>query len=427
MLSVTSPVIATQAYTALPQWVVARSTLFLSPDPLTITVRPMKNRARLFSLSALLVSLSTPLGLGLLAGCDQKGTQGGGEKELSAEADAAKKKATVDALLRESGIDPNTLPTGPKADKTGAAAPPTQGASGQTDDGPANPDANGGAPVPPAAPMKIEVLDAGKGPKKVLRYVFTKDRLRKFNLDMEIVPKRVVNGQPTPTVPAVSIGMKGTSLTVAVGENSAETENTFIQFVPSGPGLPVEMLQQMQAQFATMAGVQLMQTVSTGGQILQMGVKEEALNNPQVLALMQNLQDGMSNAFLPLPDEPVGAGAKWKGTTTLVTSGLAILQENVIELKSLTGSRAVVELTYKQSAEKQEINAAGLPPGAKVELISMEGGGTGTMTVDFSTQLTDSMVNLKMTVDTKISGPEMPESVRSATDTSMKIHMRITE
>jgi hypothetical protein len=135
----------------------------------------------------------------------------------------------------------------------------------------------------------------------------------------------------------------------------------------------------------------------------------------------------MSNAFLPLPDEAVGVGAKWKGTTKLETSGLVVLQENIVHLKSLNGNRAVVELTFKQSAPKQELAAAGLPPGAKVELIAMEGGGSGTMTVDFGTLITDSKVNLKMTVDTKISGAGIPQPVQTATDTSMKIHMRITQ
>lgn len=371
-----------------------------------------------------------PLSLAILLafsnGCDEKSSTTEGSQK-SAEEKAVEQKATVDALLRQNGIDPTTLPTAPGPGAAQAAPPGTgdvtpppavqpMNAKG-TDDGPST----GG---PPQA--TVVLIKPGQGPKKVLRYQFQKGRKRNFAMDMEVVATRVVNGQPTPGTPPVTISMRGTSLTVAADEHKAQRENTFVDFTPSSDGLPPMMVEQMKAQFGALKGIQLVETVSTQGQILDLSLKQESVNNPEALALIQNLQDGMSNAFLALPTEAVGVGAEWKGTTTIATAGLNILQENTVVLKSLNGNKATVEITFKQSAGKQILDAPGLPPGAQVELASMEGGGTGSVTVDFANLVTDSKSSLRMVVDTKISGAA-PEPILSATDTTMKIHMRITQ
>jgi hypothetical protein len=352
-------------------------------------------------------------------GCDEKSSTKEGSQK-SAEEKAVEQKATVDALLRQNGIDPTTLPTAPGSEATtaqpGVAAPAADAAQGAAN-GPV-----GGAP-PQAT---VALIKPGQGPKKVLRYQFQKGRKRNFAMDMEVVATRVVNGQPTPGTPPITISMSGTSLTVAADDQKAQRENTFLNFTPSSEGLPPMMVEQMKAQFGALKGIQLVETVSTQGQILDLSIKEESVTNPEALALVQNLQDGMSNAFLALPAEAVGVGAEWKGTSTITTAGLNILQENTVVLKSLNGNRATVEVTFKQSAGKQILDAPGLPPGAQVELVSMEGGGTGTVTVDFSTLVTDSKSSLRMAVDTKISGAA-PEPILSATDTTMKIHMRVTQ
>ena len=135
----------------------------------------------------------------------------------------------------------------------------------------------------------------------------------------------------------------------------------------------------------------------------------------------------MTNAFLPLPKEPVGAGAKWKATNQVEAGGIRVTQVNEITLKSISGDNISVELAFNQSAPPQRIQVPELPPDAQVELTGMTGGGKGTMSVNLATLVTDSRIDLSMTVDTKISGGGAPEPVLSSTDTGMKIHLKVTE
>src|SRR5690606_18687126 len=143
---------------------------------------------------------------------------------------------------------------------------------------------------------------------------------------------------------------------------------------------------------------------------------------PQLVALLQNLQDGMTNAYLPLPKEPVGPGAKWTATNQVEAGGIEVTQVNEVTLKSIAGDKLTVDLVFKQSAPAQRIQVPELPPGAQVELTGMTGAGKGNLTVDLGTLVTDSRIELSMTVDTKISGAGSPEPVLSSTDTAMKIH-----
>jgi len=384
----------------------------LSRDPHRINVHPMKTA----SIAPLLFALA---GFSILSGCDKKPQEQSAASDKTPAGDsidpgkAAEKKAKIDALLRENGIDPASIK------EKSAGEIPSSGA------GPAKSTHHDASTKKPGA--LVEVLTPGTGPLKVLRYQFKEGQVRKFSMQMEIVPTRTVNGQPMPSIPAVKIEMLGTSKTLSFVGHSAQRQNTFSKVTPGTDGLPPAIAEQMLAQFSGLKGIELLETVSDTGQVLDMSVRPGSNATPQVVAMMQNLQDGMSNAFLPLPSDPVGPGAKWRATTQVSTAGLTIQQVNEVELLSLKGAVATVALTFSQSAAKQIIQAPGLPPGAQVELISMKGGGTGKMRVDLSSLVTESNVDLTMTVDTKISGPAMPQPVLSATSTSMKIKMKVSK
>jgi hypothetical protein len=220
--------------------------------------------------------------------------------------------------------------------------------------------------------------------------------------------------------------MSGTIKTLEVQESVARREITFLEFTPGTEGMPPEAVQQMRAQMDIIKGTQLVETVTQTGRIQDVQVGQANLNNPQVFALLQNLQDAMTNAYLPLPDGPIGVGAKWKSTTKTEAGGIEVTRITHASLDSLVGDQATVGLKFEQSAPRRIINAPGLPPGAQVEILGVKGGGTGTMKVNFATLETDNKLELAMTVDTKITEPGAPEPFMESTDTAMKVHMRVT-
>lgn len=106
---------------------------------------------------------------------------------------------------------------------------------------------------------------------------------------------------------------------------------------------------------------------------------------------------------------------------------MTITQETEVELLTLKGYKATARLTMKQTAPAQKLEDPRLPPGTTIELLKLEGGGQGEMTVDFAEMIIESKSELKMAVDTQIAGGPVPAPQKSLTDTSMKMHVKLTE
>lgn len=342
------------------------------------------------------------------------------------------KQARLEALLKENGLDPSSLPK----DKATAApdentpkAPPAVGNSAPangTNGSPSDPSPGAQAQSPQTSPVSIKVLSAGAAPRAVLRYAFKQGSQHKFALEIEVGVKRSVNGQVTPTMPPFALSLKGSTVTLSSDALLARRQNTFLEMVPGVTGAPPEMVEQIKAQYASLAGLQLTETVSTRGVMMGMQLDERAIH-PQVLALMQHLQDGMTNAFLPLPEEAVGAGARWIATTTTDAAGLSLMQENEISLKSLTGSKAQVELKLKQHAKPSKIQGANLPPGVVIDVTKLDGHGSGSMNVDFQDVTITSKVELATSMQTVVTQPESPAPIREDAETVVKAQIAINK
>lgn len=304
-------------------------------------------------------------------------------------------------------------------------------------------------PTPPPVP-EIELVTPGTGPKKLLRYSFKKGRVKKFVMSMEVVPTMTVDGSPVPGSPPMKFDIKGTSTTLEVEEDGTAVRDTvFTEFTPTMTGVPPQVMQQLTAQMAMFSGMAMTETINSQGEVLAVELKRESVNTPQAQALLQNLQDGMSNAFLPLPDAEVGTGAKWKGTSVVDTAGLPITQVSTFELQKLAGSEATITVTFDQSAKPQELADPRIPPGAKAELLSMKGTGDGKLKVNLATLDTESRVDMSMKVETKISGlpsedtpasspagtpppapsgkPGPTKPIHSTTATTMRMEMKLAD
>jgi len=381
----------------------------------------MRSHSR-FTGKALLFLLLAVTSVGATA-CDKKA-----DKAESAEAESEKKQAQIDALLRENGSAPASKGAKHPFGKNDGAAKP--GAVANTPADAASPADAAPATAPTEANAEaatVAVISAGSGAKKELRYNFQANRKRAFTMEMTITSASETNGQKGPSPPPIGMALEGSSQTLTVGPKLVQRETTFLNVSATSKDLPPEMAQQMNAQFALLKGTQLIESVTPYGEVANLQLKDPSRLNPAVLGLIQSLKDGMTNAFIPLPSEAVGVGAKWKSTNTITATGMAITQTNEVELLSLEGSKAEVKLTFAQSAPAQEIKDPRLPPEAKIQLLSLKGGGTGTMKLDLDKVLVDGLVDLSMNVETKVDGPMVPAPQTTKAKTGVKIQVKLSE
>jgi len=111
----------------------------------------------------------------------------------------------------------------------------------------------------------------------------------------------------------------------------------------------------------------------------KMNIPKDA--NPQTRQTMEQMQESLGNVVFMLPDEAVGAGAKWEIKQTIKQQNMTISQATAYELISLEGDVVKVKSNVSQSAANQKIESPAMP-GMKVDLNKLTGTGTGNMTFD---------------------------------------------
>lgn len=84
---------------------------------------------------------------------------------------------------------------------------------------------------------------------------------------------------------------------------------------------------------------------------------------------------------VPLPAEPIGAGARWKVVTLLRTGGAVLKQTATYRLVEATADRWTIAVELERLGEHQDIVVPGLPAGSQAELLALRRVVTGTLTV----------------------------------------------
>jgi Family of unknown function (DUF6263) len=90
------------------------------------------------------------------------------------------------------------------------------------------------------------------------------------------------------------------------------------------------------------------------------------------------LLETFSNLTIPLPEEAVGAGAKWEARSQVKSRGMTEQQTTTYELASLDGERATIKISSAQHAANQKIQNP-VMPGTQANVTKMDVKGTGNV------------------------------------------------
>ena len=148
--------------------------------------------------------------------------------------------------------------------------------------------------------------------------------------------------------------------------------------------------------------------------------------DPQLKQIIDSLQQSMKQFSAPLPEEPVGAGARWETTNALEQRGIRIDQVAKTELKSIQGDRLVLAFGLTQSAPPQRVESSDLPATARMDLVSLASTGDGGSTVDLGSLIASSAnVKLQMLMKIRLKmGEQPPQDIETTMDMSMAVTSR---
>jgi Family of unknown function (DUF6263) len=273
---------------------------------------------------------------------------------------------------------------------------------------------------------QVKLLDAGAAPRQKLRFhpkVGDKQTVE-MTLDIASGTKMGQMQMPAPKMPPMRITADTTVQDVS--PNGDITYQLVIADAAAGGetgGLP-QAAAMMKATLGAVKG--LSETVKVSSR----GIKEESHleapsgASPQVNQTAQQLLHSLSDLFVPLPEEAVGAGARWQATTQVKSQGMTIDQTSDNQLDSIQDDHLTVQAKLTESAHNQTISNP-VMPAMKLHVARVAGQGTGKMTLDLARLLPqDGSVTMHTEVAMSVAAGGRRQSITATTDMKMEMHSK---
>lgn len=232
-----------------------------------------------------------------------------------------------------------------------------------------------------SAASQVKLLEAGAEPRKALRrHAKVGDKqtgtmVLKIGLDMGL-------GQPM-KLPAISMTMEFVIKSVAPNGDISYEFMMKDASVTEDPDTLPQIAEAMKASIASLKGVSGSTTISARGVNLRTEMKIPPGADPQTRQSIEQTKDALSNVSAPLPEEAIGAGAKWEIKQQVKSQGMTIDQTTSCELVSVEGDRLTLKNSVAQHAANQKIQSPAMPA-LKLDLKKMTGTGSGSVTLDLA-------------------------------------------
>ncbi len=237
----------------------------------------------------------------------------------------------------------------------------------------------------------VQLEEAGEAPRKELRLAPTLGAAESVALVLDLVMGLDMGGgRPKLTnPPPFRIVLDG-----AVQERTPEGHYVYAFTLREGKVLPppvdgemseaekaeLEKLgEQVKEEVARFVGTTGSLVLDARGRLVRSEVKPPAGTEGKAF---KNLEKALMNALVPLPEEPVGVGARWTVTQPVEESGLSLKQTVSYTLTSLEGDRAAVRFQLEQQGDQSSFSMSGLPEDTAVHLVALVSKGEGEAEVD---------------------------------------------
>ena len=270
---------------------------------------------------------------------------------------------------------------------------------------------------PDASPV-VRVLDPGMQPRSALRYVFQSGQSTEMSMDMDISVKVASDGV---VAPATVIPPMHLEAWILIGDVSPTgTARYDFRYTAAGvidPGAATpDVVAQIRTRLAGLVGVSGWAIVNDRGRTLDGGFTGTDSLDPTSRALLDDVQRSLTEMSAPLPDEPVGVGARWVVEQHLPTQGVVVDQTATYTLDGREGDvlRLSIDLTQSVRPVPTTPPASSSGTDDTASVVELSGSGNGTMVVSLRdlvptsqlTTLSHSVVEAagsRATIDTTLS------------------------
>lgn len=251
----------------------------------------------------------------------------------------------------------------------------------------------GATPVLPepalALPLResFTVEEAGQEPRRRLRYALD-GRARRITLAAELSARSVTGtaAQPTP----VAIPPFRERFTVQVERRGGRERWSW-------RGEPIELSGEREQDKIAAAPYVLRWKQLLANRNATFSLDEHAL--PRDLTFAEDplrehsdaerdeLTQRLLGQLVPLPEQPIGVGARWRAVTILRQGFVSVKQTAAYQLVALDGDRLTLAVDLRRVAGEQLVALPQAPSGAQLELVALFRATAGTLHVELDAAL----------------------------------------
>ena len=229
----------------------------------------------------------------------------------------------------------------------------------------------------------VTLVDAGKGKKQAVRFAPKKGSKESMTMVIDMNMEMAMGGQQMPAqqLPSMSMVM-ASEVTDVQKDGTFSYSFTFTKMeVGDSDTLPASAIEELRKTLGGMVGMAGNATVTSRGfsRASDFTLPEGAA--PQLQETMDSMTQSMDQMVAPLPEEPIGVGAKWTVASKVSSNGMKIDQTASYELLSHTDDRIELKVSIDQQAPVQTVD---LGAQGSFELVRYTGSGAGTTTLDLS-------------------------------------------
>ncbi|HEV3401361.1 MAG TPA: DUF6263 family protein [Acidimicrobiales bacterium] len=241
------------------------------------------------------------------------------------------------------------------------------------------------ATEPGGAGARVTVEEAGSEPRERLRLRLTADSttraamVSKTSLEMTMAGERLPGG----TLPTTRTVIEQRIDRVDPDGTAHFTVKFTDWSVEPTPGADPDVSEQTERVLRQLSGLGGTGTISPSG-VQTLTMDTSTVSDPTIKSLLDSMSSQIGNLTVPFPEEPVGPGARWRGTSSATISGITMNTTTNYTLRSRTGDRYELDVEQEAEAPAGRIDFPGLPPGAEtsIERFGLESSGnvTGDLT-----------------------------------------------
>ncbi len=231
----------------------------------------------------------------------------------------------------------------------------------------------------------FEILDQGTPPLLTLRYNLSSMKPQYMKIDMDMSVGAQAQGtdiQPPQDLPPISMIIYIEPLPISARKHLPYTFKVISTEVNKEQDDDSSMADGMKAELERLDGLSGSAEVSIRGVTdkVEIHLNGDDDDRNELLNRMREEIIGMS---VPLPQQPVGQGARWTVTRTLKSGSIKMKQTTNYSLEKLDKTSMKIAVDMEQNADPQPLDSKNLA-GASARLVSLHSDGGGTSLIDFS-------------------------------------------